>query len=1057
MSNSENSAPDQRRGRPFQKGISGNPKGRPRRTDSQPVESPEARAYIDELKARLDDWQNMVTGVGVVGRDKRKGGAFVLEQVTSEQGLELWLGDDLAARIVEELPSEALRQGVTIVVGDNVPTAQELKGTAGEPAPGEKPPFGAEGGAAEPDDADSKEPGAKKAPPFGAKRKRADAPVKRKPFGENAPDELDEEPEADLDEPLVEGAENPDVEPMALPGESAEGEDSKAVQEWIGDELERLGAFEKLERAACLERATCGSAILLGALDPSSPDLRQPLTLEGVRDFKWMTVVEVWEISPATYYTNPQADKFWEVETWNITVSQPGTPGPTSQKEPAKLHTVEVHESRLVIFEGIKVSRRQAVQHAGFGDNIFTRLWPVLRDFNNAFSSAGVLVQDFAQAIWAIKGLAELIALDKSDAFKKRVQAMELARTSLGAVAIDAEGEQFERKATPVTGLPELLDRFERRLSAATGIPLTRLMGMSPGGLNATGAADMAFFYDNVQRYRKRKLEPALKRIVELLLRAGGKKVDSWSIRWPSLYQATALEDAQLRKTVAETDQINIAAGLYTAEEAAVSHYAGDEFDPEIHLDFSARAMAERQEAQLQAQEAELRVAEASGFGAKPGEEGPPKGPPGAAKPPPFGRKDAFSEDQPRDEFGRWTSGGAGSAKAATPEGKAKREERVRAAGRLAATKFNTEFQIQRREGVRGPVSEEEFNREIMSTFTAASAAEEAAIVAEDRAADRVLQLEREHKVAPIPTAKLEAYKQTARETSINLQAMASELDDVQSEAATELHELQDAYAALADMSADEMPIDHEDSPAASVDISSWSSATQELAVGARGTARLGASQRMSEGERERVEEVYDYEGIDRERTEDADRFIENLPDDVAQDEDAVETLRRAEFVRLADKVEQKLASSIGKLERVVETQTRQLAQAKALSASYDKAEAAIFAEIDDADEELPEDLDSDDEAHAALELRRTLEHTAREEVGFNPFMENAPALADALKDSKKALKALQKRQASWSKGKIAKVAAELRTEISGLEKLSKRETFSSRMAARRAARGEQG
>jgi phage-related protein (TIGR01555 family) len=648
----------------------------------------------------MDDWANMVTGVGTTSRDKRVSTSFYYRPVTPEEGLNLWLGDDLAARIVEELPSEALRQGFEVKVGDDK-SLQELKGEAGvdgAAAPG-KPSFGAKPGApAKPGEKPKfgekpAEKGAEaKKPAFGKRQDVYDE--KRKPFGADAPAELDVPAEDETDDEAPEG-----VDALTHPVDDTDGEtdtseesgeDPAEIQEWLGERLKELGVCEKLERAACLERATGGAALLLGAVDTDNTDLKQPLTIEGVREFNWITVLEWNELTPATYYIDPRAPRYGEVETWNMSVSQPGTAGPSGQGKQLSNIQIEIHESRLVIFKGIQVSRRRRDGLSnGWGDNIFTRMLPVLRDFNSAFASAGILVQDFAQAIWGIKGLAELIAMDKSGALADRIRGMELARSTLGATVIDAEGETFERKATPVTGLPELLDRLERRLAASAGMPLTRLFGMSPGGLNATGASDQAFFYDKVQRFRKGILEPAIERIVELLLRAAGKDVDSWSIQWPSLYQATDLEKANIRKVVADTDGVNITNGVYTAEEAAL-RYAGDEFQIDLHLDFSARAMAEREEAALAKQEQEMLVAEAGAAAGFPGKGGPPKpgggkppfggkpaGPPkpGGGKPPPFARAD-YDPDQPRDELGRWGEGGAGAKSKETPE--AKRERRAK-------------------------------------------------------------------------------------------------------------------------------------------------------------------------------------------------------------------------------------------------------------------------------------------------------------------------------------------------------------------------------------------
>lgn len=79
----------------------------------KPEPRPEPRAL------RGDDWQNLITGLGVYGVDKRLGSEFFADLVTHERAEELWRGDDIAARIVETVPSEETREGWELKLGDD--------------------------------------------------------------------------------------------------------------------------------------------------------------------------------------------------------------------------------------------------------------------------------------------------------------------------------------------------------------------------------------------------------------------------------------------------------------------------------------------------------------------------------------------------------------------------------------------------------------------------------------------------------------------------------------------------------------------------------------------------------------------------------------------------------------------------------------------------------------------------------------------------------------------------------------------------------------------------
>src|SRR5690606_36742543 len=158
--------------------------------------------------------------------------------------------------------------------------------------------------------------------------------------------------------------------------------------------------------------------------------------------------------------------------------------------------------------------------------------------------------------IWKIKGLAEIVSLDKNEELANRIAAMELARSIVRATVIDSEGEEFERKQTPVSGLPELLDRLATRLAAAADMPVTLLMGQSPAGLNATGESDIRFFYDRISAAQELEIKPKIEHLVRLLLKSHdgpskGKEPDKWSVEFSPLWQQSEKEIAETRKIVA--------------------------------------------------------------------------------------------------------------------------------------------------------------------------------------------------------------------------------------------------------------------------------------------------------------------------------------------------------------------------------------------------------------------------------------------------------------------------------------------------------------------------
>ena len=362
------------------------------------------------------------------------------------------------------------------------------------------------------------------------------------------------------------------------------------ARKWIATRWKEIGLREALWTARAYERAYGGAAILLGTKDFNDPS--SPLG-DNLAGFEWLTVFEPEECKPETYYTDIKSPKFGTPLHYRINPSFNGTAGKGQPGTPES--NILVHESRIIPFEGIRVSRRRVAGNS-WGESILTRAYSVLRDYNAAWGSTGVLLQDFAQATFAMKGLAELLANDPDATIEERLKAVVLARSTIGAVLIDSE-EKFGREATPVAGLAELLRALAERLAAAAEIPLTFLLGISPGGLNATGESDHKIFDNRIRASQEKNLLPAIERVTELLFAADGREPpEDWGIEFNSLTQQSEKAEAETRKLDAETAAIDITNGVVTPDESAKSRYGGAKYSRDVVIDFDERARLEEME-----------------------------------------------------------------------------------------------------------------------------------------------------------------------------------------------------------------------------------------------------------------------------------------------------------------------------------------------------------------------------------------------------------------------------------------------------------------------------
>lgn len=462
--------------------------------------------------------------------------------------------------------------------------------------------------------------------------------------------------------------------------EDAEIEEKVLIAKKTLQKLEQLEAQTKTYEAIVWANVFGGSLMFLGIDDGGDDDpasMSLPLNEDNIKTFNFISIFDRWDVDVYTWYRDPKHPKFGLPESYRIrqTASAGGTSGSLSGDI--------IHESRCIRFEGAMVNRRRRVRNAGWADSVYIRLADVIRDFAMAYGGVAHLLQDFAQAIFKMKGLAEALSADQGDLVLKRMHMMDMSRGVARAVPIDADGEEFERHQTPVAGMPDLLDRFCSRLASAARIPVTMLMGESPAGLNATGASDIRIFYDHIRAMQERILRPRLNRLITLIFKTkdgptSGKVPDNWSIKFNPLWQTSDSELATLRSTQANTDKLYHDMGVLTEKEIAQSRFGGDAYSTETVLDTEQRAQDANDDAKLQSA---LKDAYDNGEPPPPNPDLPPPPMPPAQFPPPLGgppippvaqtkadsksfrtRHDAPDRDYERDEKGRFSSGGSKEA-----------------------------------------------------------------------------------------------------------------------------------------------------------------------------------------------------------------------------------------------------------------------------------------------------------------------------------------------------------------------------------------------------------
>lgn len=164
-------------------------------------------------------------------------------------------------------------------------------------------------------------------------------------------------------------------------------------------------------------------------------------------------------------------------------------------------------------------------------------------------------MERMSQSVLKLSGMGNVLSTDEGEKIiQKRLQLIDMARGMMNTIALDTEDE-YNIETITMSGLCEMVDKFETALSAAADIPITVLMGQSPGGLDATGDSDLENYYNMVDRIRQRTLKPKINRLLHLLALAHDVPLalpDEYTIEFGKLWSPSAKEEADTKMAEAE-------------------------------------------------------------------------------------------------------------------------------------------------------------------------------------------------------------------------------------------------------------------------------------------------------------------------------------------------------------------------------------------------------------------------------------------------------------------------------------------------------------------------
>lgn len=317
--------------------------------------------------------------------------------------------------------------------------------------------------------------------------------------------------------------------------------------ETLNAAMERLCIWQALNDTIKWARLY-GGAIAVLLID--GQDVKTPLNLETITDrqFKGLLVLDRWLVQPTLaggdlitkYGPDLGKPQFYDVVADSMALAN-----------------MRIHHSRCIRLDGIELPYWQRIAENLWGQSVVERLWDRLVAFDSATMGMSQLVYKAHLRTYKIEKLRELIATGGQayEAVLKQIEMIRLMQSNEGLTLMDSTDE-FLPHSYSFSGLSDVILQLGQQLSGALQIPLVRLFGQSPAGLNSTGESDLRMYYDMIAAQQEAKLRRGVGLLLDVLCRSelGAPPPEDFNFGFAPLWQMTDTDKASVGKT--NTDAI---------------------------------------------------------------------------------------------------------------------------------------------------------------------------------------------------------------------------------------------------------------------------------------------------------------------------------------------------------------------------------------------------------------------------------------------------------------------------------------------------------------------
>lgn len=327
---------------------------------------------------------------------------------------------------------------------------------------------------------------------------------------------------------------------------------------WGVEETENLDNFERLNTATHTEGAfqrAChmadlkgGAGLFIGYKSSPGQDLLEPAPVGT--EVAFLEVFDRFQLSGTDRDRNVDSPEFDRPQVWQVI-------GP-------RRAGLRFHASRMIRFPGQPKGTDLGTteQDRDWGYSLLQAVWDDVARYGMSWQAVSNLMQLASVGVLKLHGLIEMLASKKRSDAEARIDLINETLSLTRLLLLDAkQGEEYHREAVSFTDMPALLQEVQVAVAGAFRMPVTRLFGRSPAGMNATGESDTRMWYDEVTSYCQTMIHPRLEPLLAITERR------PVPVKFKPLWQPTAKEQAEVRQLRTTTNERLWSMGVWSDAE----------------------------------------------------------------------------------------------------------------------------------------------------------------------------------------------------------------------------------------------------------------------------------------------------------------------------------------------------------------------------------------------------------------------------------------------------------------------------------------------------------